>query len=99
MIPDDAEFSLQIEGERVSGKSGCNRYFGVWTMEGDRLRIGPLAGTKMYCSEPIMLLERAFLEALGGAAATRHDGDRLLFIGGDGTAQLELVPASPEPSV
>ena len=94
--PEDAEFSLQIDGERLSGRSGCNRYFANWAVDGDHLRIGPLASTMMYCSEPIMLLERAFLEALGGATGTLIDGDNLLFVAGDSTPQLELIPSTPE---
>ncbi len=38
---------------RVSGFSGCNRFFGGYTIDGDRIVIGQLAGSMMMCAEPV----------------------------------------------
>lgn len=50
------------EGQ-VSGFGGCNRISGPVTMEGNQVRFGNLASTKMAC--PSMKLEDMFLKALG----------------------------------
>ena len=61
--------TLAIEGTRLEGSSGCNRYTAEAT-EGDApgdLSVGPVAGTRMMCPDPQMEAERRFLAALGGA--------------------------------
>ena len=68
---------LQFEPDRVSGRSGCNNYFGG-IEDGDgpgKIRIGPLAGTRMACAPEVMKLEDAYLRALQTA-------DRFSFLGG-----------------
>jgi imidazolonepropionase-like amidohydrolase/heat shock protein HslJ len=51
---------------RVSGSGGCNRVSGSYTRQGDALKFGPLATTRMAC--PAMDLERRFLGALAATA-------------------------------
>ncbi|MGD8977842.1 MAG: META domain-containing protein [Gammaproteobacteria bacterium] len=73
----DTAVDLQFEPDRVSGRSGCNNYFGG-IEDGDgpgEIRIGPLAGTRMACSPEIMKLEDTYLRALQAA-------DHFSFLGG-----------------
>ena len=93
--PPDSEFSLEFAGERLSGRSGCNRYTGSWTADGDTLTIGPLAVTRMACPEPLMSLEQAFLSALSSAMSAAREDDRLRFLAADGRPRLELVAVVP----
>lgn len=92
--PPESEFSLEIQGDRVAGRSGCNRYMGSWSAEDGTLHIGPLASTMMYC-DGLMELEDAFLTSL--AAVTRAaQRDEMLVLAGDDEADLvELAPAEP----
>ena len=46
---------------KVYGDSGCNRFAGGYTVDGDRIEIGPLASTMMMCPEPQMDAEASFL--------------------------------------
>lgn len=46
----------------AEGFAGCNRFFGSYASKGDRLKIGPLASTKMACTE--LDLENSFLQVL-----------------------------------
>lgn len=65
----------RIEGEapgisfgkdaRVSGSSGCNRYMGGYTQDGQSLTFTELAGTMMACPPQRMELEQQMLGALG----------------------------------
>ncbi len=53
------------EGQ-VFGDSGCNRFMGSYKVKGDRLTIGPLASTMMFC-EGKMDAEQSFLTKLQAA--------------------------------
>ncbi|RRH76421.1 META domain-containing protein [Falsigemmobacter faecalis] len=50
---------------RVSGASGCNRYMGGYTQDGQSLTFTELAGTMMACPPARMELEQRMLGALG----------------------------------
>jgi heat shock protein HslJ len=91
--PPDAEFSLEIQGDRIAGRSGCNRYMGTWAVDDGRLRIGPLASTMMFC-DGLMELEDAYLAALQSAERFTSDADRLAFIGHDGEVVAEFSPGA-----
>lgn len=77
---------LVLDGEegRVSGSSGCNRIVGTFTLDGDTLSIGPLAGTRMACPPPAMELERRVHAALAAVTGYSIDGERLTLEGPDG---------------
>lgn len=50
---------------RVSGSSGCNRFMGGYSQDGQSLKFTELAGTMMACPGPRMEFERQMLDALG----------------------------------
>jgi heat shock protein HslJ len=59
------ETFIQFGDGRASGSGGCNRFSGTYTQDGDRVRIGPLAATKMAClDETLMQKEQRFFEML-----------------------------------
>ena len=61
------EATLSIDGERVIGVSGCNRYYATARMSSTRpgeLEIGPLAGTRLSCSEPAAGFEARYQKLL-----------------------------------
>jgi heat shock protein HslJ len=68
-------------GERVIGHGGCNRFFGGYKVEGDRLRFSALGSTKMACPGDIGDLEDAFFNALGLARRFKLSGDVLEVFG------------------
>jgi heat shock protein HslJ len=53
---------------KVFGDSGCNRFTGGYKVKGDRITIGPLASTMMFC-EGKMDAEQAFLTKLQAAVS------------------------------
>lgn len=53
---------------RVFGDSGCNRFTGGYKVKGDRITIGPLASTMMFC-EGRMDAEAIFLNKLQAAVS------------------------------
>ncbi len=75
----------------VSGSSGCNTYSGTYTVDGDALSFGPLAGTKMACAEDVMAQETAFLTSLAEVAGSAIEGSRLTLLDGSGAPLLGFV--------
>lgn len=76
------------EDGRVAGRAGCNRYHGPFQADGERIRIGPLASTRMACPPDVMEQEAAYLAALGRATVSRIDGDRLELRDDGGALQV-----------
>lgn len=68
---------LHEKDARVAGSSGCNRVMGSFELDGDALRFGPLAGTRMACPGDGMAQERAFLDTLGRVAHWQVRGSHL----------------------
>ena len=52
----------------VAGSAGCNQFSGTYGTNGNIVRIGQLATTRLACPDDVMAQETAFLEALQGAA-------------------------------
>lgn len=46
----EPHFVLHLEGARVAGSGGCNRFGGSYELDGNRLRFTQLASTEMACS-------------------------------------------------
>jgi copper homeostasis protein (lipoprotein) len=82
---------LAAREPRMSGSGGCNRIMGSFELDGDRLRLGGLAGTMMAC--PGMEQERRFLESLGKVRRYRIRGSHLEMLDATGEvlARFEAV--------
>lgn len=88
--------SLRFDAGRVSGFAGCNNLMGSYTLDGDRLTLGQLAGTMMACPGEAMTLERSFHGALNGTHRVAVTGDRLTLTAESDkvmTFQAEAAPA------
>jgi heat shock protein HslJ len=89
----EAHLTVDADGARVAGSSGCNRFSGPVAREGERLRFGPLVSTKMACAEPALgRQELAFMRGLEAVDAARVEGDVLvLSAGGSEVARFAAV--------
>ncbi len=58
--------TIAFEDGEVNGAAGCNRYFGNYQVNGDRITFGMLAWTEMACMQPegIMEQEQAYMAFL-----------------------------------
>lgn len=45
----EGQYIQFIEGEKIAGNGGCNRFGGLYVQDGDSLKIGPLMSTEMAC--------------------------------------------------
>ena len=77
---------------RVSGSGGCNRVAGAFQLDGDKLRLGRMAGTMMACPSG-MDVEQRFLQSLEKVERWRIRGSHLEMLDGAGAvvARFEAV--------
>ncbi len=90
LLPDGVIATIAFESpDRVSGKSGCNRYFGAFMLDAERLAIGPLGATRMACPKDEMTVEKRFLDlAPRVTRATPGENGRVKLMAGDDEAML-----------
>src|SRR5215813_6808186 len=84
--------SLSFAEGRVSGRTGCNNFNGPYTLQGNTIKIGPLAATRMMCAQDVMAQEREFLKALESAVRWNVQGNRLDMHRADGERALDATP-------
>ncbi len=90
----EINLTVEVDGAQaqLSGSSGCNQYFGGWTIESDGSVAGsPIGGTLMACMEPegVMDAETRYLDALGRTDQADVDGSSLVLTGPDAELVFE----------
>lgn len=86
-LPKGADVTMTFDAGRIAGLSACNRYSGSYTLSGEGLAFGAIAGTRMACPPPLMETEAAVLAAL--ARVSQFD------IAPDGSLLLKADEATP----
>jgi heat shock protein HslJ len=86
----EAHMMFSAVGRRVSGSTGCNRFTGTFTQNGDSLSFSPLAITKMACPPPLDAQEQAFLAALQASTAMHLAGNTLELKDAAGKVRMRL---------
>lgn len=67
------------EKDRMAGSGGCNLVNGGFQLDGEQLRFGALAATRMACPPALMTFEQSYLEALGRVRRWSIDKRTLLL--------------------
>jgi heat shock protein HslJ len=82
--------------ENLTGSAGCNNYGASYQASGSMTEIGPVATTRMYCSEPegIMEQESEYLTALQSAASYRIEGQELSLLYANNTTAVTYKNAA-----
>ncbi len=75
----------------VTGNGGCNQFNGPYTINGQSLRIGPLATTSIACEEAVAVQEQAFLTALQSTTFYELSGSQLILRDGGGREIARLT--------
>ncbi|MDH4067071.1 MAG: META domain-containing protein, partial [Acidobacteriota bacterium] len=79
--PAAPEVTLMVDGDRLSGSSGCNRY-NATVKAGEapgELSIGPMMSTRMACPEPEMAVETRFGRQMGAVRKMQFVVGRLVL--------------------
>jgi heat shock protein HslJ len=77
----------------LSGSSGCNQYNATYTLQGDQITLGPVAGTQMACATG-MDTEQSYLQALGTAQQMSITGPKLALTYNQGAGVLNYTSAT-----
>jgi heat shock protein HslJ len=73
----DTQLSVAFEKGTVTGQAGCNTFRAPFSIEGNRIKVGPVATTRKMCAENVMTQEREFLKALESATTWSIDAGLL----------------------
>ena len=92
--------TIDFEEGDLSGSTGCNSYFGLYTYDTDgSLGISGVGNTEMACPEPgVMEQEQLFLDTLRAAESYRVVGGKLRIAGDGNLLVLRRAEAAPAPS-
>ncbi|MFT7071626.1 META domain-containing protein [Patiriisocius sp. Uisw_017] len=72
----------------ISGASGCNQFSGNYSIDLFAINIGQLMATEMYCDEPVMETERAYLKAISNTGSYSIVEEVLTFYSKTDRSQL-----------
>jgi heat shock protein HslJ len=89
----DTRITMSFEKGAVSGSAGCNTFRAPYSVQGNAIKIGAPATTRMACAEPVMAQERAFLTALEAVTRWTVDGGMLDMHRADDERALSAKPA------
>ncbi|MBI17380.1 MAG: hypothetical protein CMK60_06880 [Proteobacteria bacterium] len=82
------------ETDHISGNSGCNVFHGAVAIDQNSISVGPLAGTRMACSDQLMAQEIHLYTAIDLAQQWAIDRQgRLHFVDVSGKTVLSASPA------
>lgn len=84
-----------LEGDRVSGTGGCNRFSGQASVERGVAHLGPVGATRMACRGSVADTEARFFQALEATRGARLEGGRLVFLDGAGKPLARFIRADP----
>jgi putative lipoprotein len=79
-LPADAEATLEMTSDRITGRAFCNRFTAALEREGPEIAISQAATTRMACPPALMALERTFIDILGAANSATVAADGVLTI-------------------
>jgi heat shock protein HslJ len=83
-LPAQARMFVEFTpGGQITGSGGCNRFFGGYAIEGNTIKIGPIASTRKGCPG-ITPVEMRFFAALESATTFERDGDKLVLYDASG---------------
>ena len=84
--------NLAFRDDDMSANVGCNGMGGPWRIEGQRLIIGPIARTEMYCGGPVWNDEQTVATLLSAAPQFQLMGNRLVLRSSGHSAELHRLP-------
>jgi len=94
-VPSAVTPSLEFDDRTASGSGGCNTFSGPYQLDGENLKLGPIATTKVACEEPILAVETAYFAAMNVVnKAALLDNGRLQLWDARGKTTLVFVPGS-----
>ncbi len=90
--------TLEFDGNRASGYTGCNRWTADVTENGEALRFGMVAVTEMACASPMQMdAERNFLSVVERRRFAHFDQDSLVLMDAQRNQIAQFNSSLPTP--
>jgi heat shock protein HslJ len=86
------EPTLELDGDRLGGDTGCNSFGGDYEIDGDRLRVGQIDQTLMGCDDAMTAQERHVLGVLQSDPTWVIAGPTLELEADDGRGLVYRAP-------
>lgn len=87
MVAAVGEATINFDGDtdEASGSTGCNSFFGDYSVGGDSISFNQVAATEQACMDPpgVMEQEGEFLRILAAVTSFKLEGDELRLISPD----------------
>jgi heat shock protein HslJ len=90
--------SVTFSGTDVNGTTGCNSFFGTFSVDGDSISFDQLGQTEMGCDERRSTQEQQIMAVLAAADRWGFEGDILTVGAAAGTGAIELGPGEGPPA-
>lgn len=98
-IIDSSMITVAFNDGRVTGYTGCNRYFGSYETVGSSITVRELASTLKACAPAISAQEQRFLHGLMGATSYRMESGTWLLIADDRQrTRLKMIEIDEDPT-
>jgi len=81
------------DDNKISGKGGCNNYFGTYDLYTNGITISDIGSTRKMCSEDIMEQEMNYLDILGKAKSIKFNDYKLEI---ESTAEITPIKFTQE---
>jgi heat shock protein HslJ len=96
-VDPEAPREVRFAGDRVAGRVGVNRFTGSFTLDGQMLRVEPVATTRMAGPPDLMALENRFNSHLDGKHEIALEDDVLTLARDEHSMVLARPPSLPGP--
>lgn len=81
---------INLEQNKISGSTGCNKYFGSLTVENNMLTTKNIASTKMMCKD--ITIEDTFIKFINQTLYIEIKNDQLNLFDADGNLVIKCSP-------
>ena len=82
------------EDYKISGNTGCNNYFGTYTLMpyAEGFKVSNIGSTRKMCPEEIMERENTYLEVLGKAVSIKFNDNKLEIDSDAKISSIKFIP-------
>lgn len=90
--PENAQITIGFmkSEAKFAGKAAVNRYFGIYTVDGDNIKFSGVGSTMMMGPENLMKAETEYLQSLAAVKTFKINGKKLI-LNGSKTLEFEQI--------
>ena len=78
LVPEAVSLTIEFTENQITGLSGCNQYFGSYSIENENISIGEISSTRKYCGRRLYELEVEYFSGLREANFYKIEDEKLI---------------------